>query len=66
MLYTVVRALLWAYPLCTLIEGLLKMPELHTVELLCQKVCEEGGPCDCYCMCIVDIFEYSFIFQFNE
>lgn len=30
----------WGYPLCSLLDGLLKLPMLHSVELQCKSICD--------------------------
>lgn len=30
----------WAYPLCTVIDCLLKLPALHTNEMICEAMCQ--------------------------
>lgn len=45
----------WSYPLCTVIEGLLKLPDLHTIEMQCENnnlSCEMTPECCC---------EYEFV-----
>lgn len=31
----------WSYPLCTVIECLLKLPALHTTEMKCASHCDQ-------------------------
>lgn len=40
----------WAYPLCTVVNCLMKLPNLHTFELQCQVVCE-ATKCNWHDLC---------------
>lgn len=38
---TYLLKMLWAYPICTLVDGASKLPRLHRHQIMCEKICEE-------------------------